>query len=205
MSSLRLHLLFFFPPLFLLLSIPSLHIFYSPFLPSTSLPRATARYTQTSAPPATSSPPTKASPSHTAPAAESCTTALSPAKKTHWEASHKQQCAQFVKEINTSPPPTNDLGLPDDVWSLMRDKFHKPQIVPLPRRDPKKGKFKFLGSGNPIMDAMMKGVSGKLVMSFGIPRADGSGAGAGAGAGSKEPKGLDVGCMIALKRMSSSF
>lgn len=81
----------------------------------------------------------------------------------------------------------------------MRGKAHKPQIVPLPRRDPQTGKFP--GSGDPIMDAMMKGVPDKLVMLFGIPRADGS----GAGAGSKEPKGLDVGCMIALKRMSSSF
>lgn len=45
----------------------------------------------------------KTSPSHTAPAAKSCTTAPSPAKKTHWKAGHKQQCAQFAKEINTFP------------------------------------------------------------------------------------------------------
>lgn len=77
MSSLCLHLLFFFSPLFLLLSIPSLHIFYSPFLPSTCNKQTTDEGVSLSR-------------CSRCEVAHYCSVAC---QKTHWKAGHKQQCA----------------------------------------------------------------------------------------------------------------
>ena len=55
-------------------------------------------------------------------------------QKADWKADHRQQCPEFVAEMEKDP--TNDMNLPEPIWEMMRSKAQRKKIVPLPKRDP---------------------------------------------------------------------
>ena len=88
-------------------------------------------------------------------------------QKQDWKAGHKKQCAEFVKETNAEPQ--NTLGLPDDLWNMMKHKAHKTKICPLPKPTPELREKVLKGECDPIRETMTKSMPGnaKPVLSIG--------------------------------------